>query len=139
MVPIGVGAHNKIRARMFGLLWSVESAVRTWVPGELMVIESIKPARPAKGIATHRFERHREGTRYTWTMEFVPTVLLGGIPARLLAGGFRRAVRRQSRFRGLMAERSNLAYRPLDPLAIEAESRAVRQVFAERTATTTSR
>jgi len=107
MDPMDVGAHNKIRARMFGLVMSAESVVRTWTPGELMVIESTKPARPAKGIATHRFERHPEGTLYTWSMEFLPTVPGGSIAARIFAWGFRRAVRRQQeRFRDIMAARA---------------------------------
>ena len=44
--PMGVGAHNKVRARMFGVVMSMEAS-STWIPGELMVIEStrLRPGR----------------------------------------------------------------------------------------------
>lgn len=107
MDPMDVGARNKVRFRMFGLLVSAESVVRNWTPGELMVIESTKPARPARGIATHRFQAHPEGTLYTWSMEFQPTAPGGRIAARIVAWGFGRAARRQQeRFRDIMAERA---------------------------------
>ena len=110
MSPMDVGAHNKVRFRMFGLVLSAESVVLTWAPGELMVIESVRPARPARGIATHRFEVHPGGTLYTWSMEFLPTIPGGWIAARIAAWGFGRAVQRQQeRFRDLMAERAAAA------------------------------
>ncbi len=75
-LPMGVGTVNTVRARLFPLPFAMTmtSRVLEWEPGRRMVIESIRPARPVKGTATHVFEPHPHGTLYTWSMAITPTI-----------------------------------------------------------------
>ena len=70
--PMQVGTRNKIRFRMLGIRLTMYSQVREWEPSHRMVIESVKPAWPVRGVATHTFEPHADGTLYTWAMEIRP-------------------------------------------------------------------
>jgi hypothetical protein len=100
-----VGAVNRVRFRAWGIRMSVTTQVRVWDVGRLMVIESIRPARPFVATATHQFEPHPEGTRYTWSMTFRPTVPGGRIAAWIASHFMRRAVRiQQARFSQLMED-----------------------------------
>jgi hypothetical protein len=78
---MGLGVRNHIRMRMLGIPVRVTSETTGWIPGEQMTFRSVRPARPAIGIATHRFDACDGGTNYTWAMEFVPS----GPGGRLLA------------------------------------------------------
>jgi hypothetical protein len=69
---MGLGVHNHIRMRLLGIPLRVTSETTDWVPGERMTLQSIRPARPAVGVATHLFEACEGGTNYTWSMEFLP-------------------------------------------------------------------
>lgn len=92
-VPMAVGTINTVKARMFGMRLTTVTQVLVWEPGRRMVIESVRPSRPVKGIATHLFEPHPDGTLYTWAMDIVPTGFGGGIAARF----FRRFMQRNAR------------------------------------------
>lgn len=92
-VPMAVGTVNTVKVRMFGLRLTTVTRVLVWEEGRRMVIESVRPSKPVKGIATHLFEPHPEGTLYTWAMEIVPT----GFGGRLAAKFFRRFMQRNAR------------------------------------------
>ena len=92
-VPMAVGTINTVKARMFGLRLTTVTQVLIWEEGQRMVIESVRPSKPVKGIATHLFEVHAEGTLYTWAMEIVPT----GFGGRFAAQFFRRFMQRNAR------------------------------------------
>jgi hypothetical protein len=92
-VPMAVGTINTVKARMFGMRLTTVTQVLVWEPGRRMVIESVRPSRPVKGIATHLFEPHADGTLYTWAMDIVPTGFGGGVAARF----FRRFMQRNAR------------------------------------------
>ena len=79
---MGLGVRNHIRMKMLGIPVKLTSETIEWEPGRRMGFRSIKPARPAIGVATHLFERCPEGSLYTWSMEFVPT----GVGGRAIAG-----------------------------------------------------
>lgn len=92
---MGLGVRNRIRAKMLGVPMRVTSETIGWEPGEQMVLRSVKPARPAIGIATHRFDACPEGTMYTWSMEFHPTGRGGRLAAALSTRLFERNARVQ--------------------------------------------
>jgi len=100
---MGLGVKNRIRVRMLGIPLTVTSETIEWEPAERMSFRSIQPGRPAVGVATHRFEACPDGTLYTWSMEFVPTVAGGRIAAALSAAMFERnAVAQQERVRRIL-------------------------------------
>jgi hypothetical protein len=96
-VPMGEGTRIAIRLRMWGLPWRGESVVRAWEPDRSMVMESVRPARPVRIVATHRFEPARsraasgpvddQRCTYTWEVRVVPSGPpgLGALAARLVA------------------------------------------------------
>lgn len=103
--PMGVGSVNTVRVRLFRLPFALTTTthVLEWEPGHRMVIESVRPARPVKGTATHLFEPHPLGTLYTWAMEITPTGVGGGILAPIFARFMRsNALRQQGRFKATM-------------------------------------
>ena len=103
--PMGVGSVNTVRVRLFRLPFALTTTTRVleWEPGHRMVIESVRPARPVKGTATHLFEPHPLGTLYTWAMEITPTGVGGGILAPIFARFMRTNARRQQgRFKATM-------------------------------------
>lgn len=107
--PMDVGTVNHVRFRALGIPMSVTTRVLAWDVGRTMVIESIRPARPFVATATHQFDPHADGTRYTWSMAFRSTAPGGGIAAWIASRFMRRAARiQQARFSQLMedAERS---------------------------------
>lgn len=79
---MGLGVKNHIRMKLLGIPVKLTSETIEWEPGTRMGFRSIKPRRPAIGVATHLFEPCPEGTLYTWSMNFVPT----GIGGRVMAG-----------------------------------------------------
>ena len=81
---MGLGVKNQIRMKMLGIPVRLTSETIEWEPGKRMVFRSIKPGRPAVGVATHLFEGCPEGTEYTWSMAFVPTGIGGRVMARLV-------------------------------------------------------
>jgi hypothetical protein len=88
--PMGVGTRNRIRFRVWGIPVRAVSIVEAWEPGHLMMMVNERPRRPVQLRATHRFDAiGPERCRYTWQLDFVPTMPLGSLPARLL----RRAMR----------------------------------------------
>lgn len=91
-VPMAVGTINTVRARIFGMRLTTVTRVLVWESGRRMVIESVKPSSPVKGIATHLFEPHADGALYTWSMDIVPTGFAGGVAARF----FRRFMQRNA-------------------------------------------
>lgn len=92
---MGAGVRNRIRARAFGVPMRMVSETTAWEPGRRMTMESVRPARPFVAVATHTFEDHPDGTRYTWSMEFRPNTPGGGLLARLFCGFMRRDARAQ--------------------------------------------
>jgi hypothetical protein len=97
---MGLGVRNRIRMKMLGVPLTLTSETIEWEPGERMSFRSIKPGRPAIGVATHRFDPCPEGTLYTWSMDFVPTGIGGRIAAVVSAAMFERnAVAQQRRVR----------------------------------------
>jgi hypothetical protein len=79
---MGMGVRNHIRMKMLGVPLKLTSETIEWEPGRRMGFRSIKPGRPAIGVATHSFEAGPGGTVYTWSMDFVPT----GFGGRVMAG-----------------------------------------------------
>ncbi len=71
------------------------SVTREWEAGRRIVIESVRPARPGRAIATPLFEPHEEGTRYTWSMRMSPSAQGGVIFGRLMSALMHRNARRQ--------------------------------------------
>ncbi len=97
------GTRNTIRVRMYGIPMTMVSRTVEWEVGRRMVMESVQPARPVRGTATHLFEPHPDGTRYTWSMEMTPTGGGGWLLARLMTVVMRRNARRQqTRFKRVM-------------------------------------
>jgi hypothetical protein len=102
-LPMRAGTRNTIRVRMYGVPMTMVSVTREWEEGRRMVMESARPARPVRGAATHLFERHPEGTRYTWSMEMTPNGPGGCLLARIMSVVMRRNARRQqARFKRIM-------------------------------------
>ena len=102
-LPMRAGTTNTIRVRMYGFTTTMVSRTLEWDDGRRMVLESVRPARPVRGIATHVFEPHPEGTRYTWSMEITPTGLGGRILGRVMTVVMRRNARnQQARFKRAM-------------------------------------
>jgi hypothetical protein len=102
-VPMAVGTINTVKVRMFGLRLTTVTRVLIWDAGRRMVIESVRPSRPVKGIATHTFDPHPEGTLYTWSMEIVPTFVGGRFFAAFFCRFMRMNARRQqARFKQAM-------------------------------------
>ena len=100
---MGLGIRNNIRMKMLGIPLTLTSETLEWVPGERMVFRSIRPGRPAIGVATHRFDACPEGTLYTWSMDFVPTGVGGRVVAAVSATMFERnAVAQQERVRRVL-------------------------------------
>lgn len=97
---MGPGVVNNIRMRMLGVPLTLTSETLEWEPGERMVFRSVRPARPAVGVATHRFDPCPDGTLYTWSMNFVPTGVGGRVVAAMSAPMFaRNATAQQERVR----------------------------------------
>ena len=94
-LPMRAGTTNTIRARFFGVTATMVSRTLEWDEGRRMVLESIKPARPVRGRATHLFEPHPDGVRYTWSMEMTPVGPGSRIAARLMTVLMRRNARQQ--------------------------------------------
>ena len=104
-LPMRAGTTNTVRVRMYGIPTTMVSRTLEWEQGRRMVIESIRPARPVRGRATHLFEPHPDGVRYTWSMEMEPTGFGGRLAARLMTMLMRRNARRQQvRFKRAMEE-----------------------------------
>jgi hypothetical protein len=99
-VPMGVGTRNLVRLRAWGVRVRSESVVEEWRPGALMRMSSVRPARPVRVRAEHRFEPlGDERCAYTWTVTCEPTGPGGGLAARLLGRFFAaNAVAQQRRF-----------------------------------------
>lgn len=103
---MGLGVRNRIKMRMLGIPIVLVSETIGWERDTMMAFRSIKPGRPAVGVATHRFERHPSGTTYTWSMDFVPTGLGGRLMARVAARLFARNARKQQqRLRSVLERR----------------------------------
>ena len=99
-LPMRAGTTNTIRVRMYGFTVTMVSRTLEWDDGRRMVLESVRPARPVRGTATHTFEPHPEGTRYTWSMEITPTGFGGRILGRVMTVVMRRNARnQQARFK----------------------------------------
>ncbi len=102
-LPMRAGTTNTVRVRMYGIPMTMVSRTLEWDEGRRMVLESIRPARPVRGRATHTFEPHPDGVRYTWSMEMEPTGFGGRLAARLMTTLMRRNARRQqARFKQAM-------------------------------------
>lgn len=102
-LPMGVGIRNHIKARVYGFSMKMVTETKVWEEGRRMVIESVKPSRPLKGIATHMFEPHELGTLYTWSMEIIPTSLGGNLAAKLFRRFMQKNARKQqARFKEIM-------------------------------------
>lgn len=107
-LPMGVGVRNHIKVRFYGLPMSMVSETIVWEEGRRMVLDSVKPSRPVKGRATHLFEPHPDGTRYTWEMEFIPSGALGAVVARVFARFMRaNAKEQQARFKAALESGSS--------------------------------
>ena len=94
-LPMRAGTTNTVRVRLFGIPMTMVSRTMEWEEGRRMVLESIRPARPVRGRATHLFEPHPEGVRYTWSMEMTPVGPGGRVAARLMTVMMRRNARQQ--------------------------------------------
>jgi len=106
-VPMQEGTRTDIRFRMWGLPVRAVSVVKQWEPGMRMVMESERPSRPVRAIASHRFEpAGRDRCTYTWEIELVPAGLLGSIAAWIF-GRFMRAnaAAQQARFKAEVERR----------------------------------
>jgi hypothetical protein len=102
-LPMRIGTRNTIRVRMYGIPVTMVSRTIEWEEGRRMVIESVQPARPIRGTATHLFEEILEGTRYTWSMEITPTGFGGRFFGRVMTIAMRRNARKQqARFKRVM-------------------------------------
>lgn len=97
------GTTNTVRVRMYGIPVTMVSRTLEWEEGRRMVIESIRPARPVVGRATHLFEPHADGTLYTWSMTITPNGLGGRLAAKFMTWAMRRnAHKQQVRFKQQM-------------------------------------
>ena len=102
-LPMRQGTRNTVRVRMYGIPTTMVSQTIEWEEGRRMVIESVQPARPLRGTATHLFEPHPDGTLYTWAMEMTPTAFGGRLFARIMTLAMRRNARKQQvRFKRVM-------------------------------------
>lgn len=102
-LPMRAGTTNTVRVRMYGFTATMVSRTVEWQEGRRMVLESVRPARPIRGTATHLFEPHPEGTRYTWSMEITPTGFGGRVFRRVMTIAMRRNARKQqTRFKRVM-------------------------------------
>ncbi len=111
---MGMGVRNHIRVKMLGIPVKLTSETIEWEPGRRMGFRSIKPRRPAIGVATHLFEQCPDGTLYTWSMEFLPTCTGGRVIAGLSAALWERnAIVQQERVRRVI----DAAVRPVPPLS----------------------
>src|SRR5688500_7341108 len=111
---MGLGTRNRIRLRLWGLPLRAESVVQAWEPGRRMVMANVRPARPVRVVATHRFEPDGPvRCRYTWQIDVEPTVPLGRLAARLLCRAMRaNAEAQQERFRAEVERRWSAAAPP---------------------------
>lgn len=94
-LPMHAGGTNTIRIRMFGVRATLVTRTLEWEEGRRMVLESVHPARPVRARATHLFEPHPDGVRYTWSMEMIPVAPVGGVAARAMTWFMRRNARQQ--------------------------------------------
>jgi carbon monoxide dehydrogenase subunit G len=102
-LPLRAGTVNTVRVRLYGIPTTMVSRTVEWEEGRRMVLESIQPARPIRGAATHLFEPHAEGTLYTWSMEMTPTGFGGRVFGRVMTIIMRRNARKQqARFKRVM-------------------------------------
>jgi hypothetical protein len=102
-LPMRAGTTNTVRVRMYGFTATMVSRTVEWEEGRRMVLESVRPARPVRGTATHTFEPAPEGTLYTWSMEMTPTGFGGRILGRVLTIAMRRNARKQqARFKRVL-------------------------------------
>lgn len=107
-VPMAEGTRNVIRVRLFGVPMRAESIVTTWQPPHRMEMESIKPSRPVRAIATHSFTPNQSGCTYEWAMALFGNAPLGTTTARFLARLMERNARRQQiRLRDELRRRSS--------------------------------
>ncbi len=84
--PIGVGTRFDIRGHLGRLPIRGRSVVTAWDPPSRSEFRSLSPSRPFRMVAIHRFESDgSDRTRYTWRIEFVPTLPGGRLVARLAA------------------------------------------------------
>ena len=85
-VPMGEGTKTVVRFAIWGLPVRAVSVVTHWEPGVRMVMESVRPSRPVRVVATHRFEPAGDDRcTYVWAIDFVPVGPFGSIAARILA------------------------------------------------------
>ncbi len=102
-VPMELGTRVDIKARLAGLRVRMASQVAVWEPGARMVMRSVQPTRPVDVVAEHRFERHPDGTRYTWSVAATSNtpggVLVGHAFCRLMR---RNAGRQQQRLKAAL-------------------------------------
>lgn len=102
-LPMAVGVRNHIKARFYGIPMKMVTETKVWEEGHRMVIESVRPARPLMGRATHLFEPHELGTLYTWSMEIIPTGPGGNLAAKLFRRFMQKNARKQqTQFREIM-------------------------------------
>ena len=106
-LPMRAGGINTIRLRMYGLPLTMTSRTLEWEEGRRMVMESVRPARPVRAVATHSFEPHADGVRYTWSMEMIPNGPGAALAARVMTLLMRRNARRQqARFKRAIEARA---------------------------------
>ncbi len=102
-LPMRAGTTNTMRVRMYGFTTTMVSRTLEWNEGRRMVLESVRPARPVRGTATHAFEPAPEGTVYRWSMEITPTGFGGRIFGLVMTIAMRRNARKQqARFRRVL-------------------------------------
>lgn len=94
---MGLGVRNHLHLRIMGIPMRLTSETTAWEPGQRMEFRSIRPTWPVVAVATHRFEPSPEGTRYTWSMQFIPTGVGGRIVSALSTAMFERNARAQQR------------------------------------------
>ena len=92
---MGLGVQNRLRLRVLGIPVRLTSLTTVWEPGERMEFRSVRPSRPAVGLANHRFEPCAEGTDYTWSMEFTRTGFGGRLAGAVGAVMFERNAKAQ--------------------------------------------
>lgn len=95
--PIGVGTRFKIRGSFQWMPIRATSVVRTWDPPHLGVFEAVRPTRPLRIVAAHRFEPDGAGTRYTWESTLHHRSVVGRAAARFLAPLLERTIEDQHR------------------------------------------
>ena len=94
---MGLGVHNSITMRMFGMRLRATSETVDWDPPRRMGFRSIEPRRPVMIDALHEFDTDEAsgGTRYRWTITVTRTSTLGGIAAPVVSWFFGRNARLQ--------------------------------------------